>query len=847
VSRARTWAVVAAGLALGVALRLYVATAAEGKSFSDNAVVALMAMHALRGKFYAFYWGQSYMGSLEPLVVAPFFALFGVGDLALSAGLLPWYALYAIALYAIARRIGGELAGALALVFAALAPSDVQFLEVTARGGYPATIAFGTVLLWLSLRFARDPLSPRSRSLHVTAIGFVAGLAFWTNWLVLPYFVVCAALLLGSDPRLPFRAVALLALGAFLVASAPLWIYNVRHGFPSFALVAVADAPGAGESIRWALSPGIPNMLGIRDLHGVWALGTVGRVLAIATVAATIVATFRLRGSFLAIVRGRPTEADPSAFLWLLAMATVVVYVATLPSRFQIGRYLLPLTTAATALLALGIASLYERRRALGVAALAALVAFYGRETVKLARDLRSMPGRYTAGPVDRLVAELDAAGIRFGYASYADAAVATYISAERLVIADYEERYYPMEEVDFRDPALVVANDSPPARGSLEAVNARFAERVIPGYRIYWPARYDGVTRGPLDRSGWQVTTFPASADAELLTDGDPWSVWSADAAAGPAIVTVDLGREQRVAGVYLQLGELKKDGFRRVRVETFTERAGWHVTKEASWDFPIHFRADGRLTILPDDVQLVLFPPESASRVRLTLLEGNPGRRWTIGELVLLGSSDDGVAFRKPVFTDPSTPALVERRLRRAADRDPSTNRPLVELAALYEKTGDADRRREVDAFSHDRFTPRTLLGWRFGRAIRLVGYDCSIVGPRELEITYYWRAERRMRTAYAMSGHFEGPGFRFQDDYVMGAPVNPTGGWIPGEVVKEKRRIVIPREAPAGRYTLEIGVWAPATGERLATRSSWRSSKSPTLFALEIDRDRLVIADR
>jgi hypothetical protein len=95
VSRARSCAVLAAGLGFGVALRLYVAAAAEGKSFSDNAVVALMAMHALRGKLYAFYWGQSYMGSLEAVVVAPFFALFGVGDLALSAGLLPWYLAYA--------------------------------------------------------------------------------------------------------------------------------------------------------------------------------------------------------------------------------------------------------------------------------------------------------------------------------------------------------------------------------------------------------------------------------------------------------------------------------------------------------------------------------------------------------------------------------------------------------------------------------------------------------------------------------------------------------------------------------------------------------------------------------
>jgi hypothetical protein len=74
------YAIAASGIVLGIAIRLWVAAAAEGKSFSDNAVVALMAMHALRGKFYAFYWGQSYMGSLGSIVVSPFFALLAIAS-----------------------------------------------------------------------------------------------------------------------------------------------------------------------------------------------------------------------------------------------------------------------------------------------------------------------------------------------------------------------------------------------------------------------------------------------------------------------------------------------------------------------------------------------------------------------------------------------------------------------------------------------------------------------------------------------------------------------------------------------------------------------------------------------
>lgn len=115
-----------AAIAVGIAIRVALAFAANGKSWSDSAVIALMAMHALSGKFYTFYWGQAYMGSLEALGVAPFFALFGVSDVTLSMGLLPWYVLFAVALHRVACRCAGRLAGAIAPWLLAVAPPYVQ-------------------------------------------------------------------------------------------------------------------------------------------------------------------------------------------------------------------------------------------------------------------------------------------------------------------------------------------------------------------------------------------------------------------------------------------------------------------------------------------------------------------------------------------------------------------------------------------------------------------------------------------------------------------------------------------------------------------------------------------------
>jgi hypothetical protein len=74
-ARWRVHSLLGGAMAIGIVIRLYVAEALDGKAFNDTAIVGLMAMHALAGRFYIFYWGQSYMGSTESLSIAPFFAL----------------------------------------------------------------------------------------------------------------------------------------------------------------------------------------------------------------------------------------------------------------------------------------------------------------------------------------------------------------------------------------------------------------------------------------------------------------------------------------------------------------------------------------------------------------------------------------------------------------------------------------------------------------------------------------------------------------------------------------------------------------------------------------------------
>ncbi len=43
-------------------------------------------------------------------------------------------------------------------------------------------------------------------------------------------------------------------------------------------------------------------------------------------------------------------------------------------------------------------------------------------------------------------------------------------------------------------------------------------------------------------------------------------------------------------------------------------------------------------------------------------------------------------------------------------------------------------------------------------------------------------------------------------------------PTDGWAEGETIIDPHLIAVPAGAPPGDYALEIGLYVPATGQRL-----------------------------
>ena len=109
-----------------------------------------------------------------------------------------------------------------------------------------------------------------------------------------------------------------------------------------------------------------------------------------------------------------------------------------------------------------------------------------------------------------------------------------------------------------------------------------------------------------------------------------------------------------------------------------------------------------------------------------------------------------------------------------------------------------------------------------------ITIIGYQVRSekVGPgSELVVNVHWQAAATMPEAYIGFLHLVGPGGQFvaQDDHELGRGFYRTIFWQPGEVIREKYTLTVPKNTPPGDYVLRAGAYHFPSLQRLAVRSA------------------------
>ncbi len=347
----------------------------------DDATVALMAKHMLHGENWpVFFYRQAFMGSLNGAHLVPALFVFGPSVLLVRLHAVAWSLLFPLGLYVLARRLYGEMAARLTLLLAAVPPFLLTYYSTVAEPHFE-TNTFGVVLLLLALVVLESPAGGR-RARAAACLGFVAGLACWTNMKTVVVLGPIGLVWLWRDPRWPIRREGGLFAAGFLVGNLPAWLFYLTHPDPG-NLGSAHRFLRADLDLSWArmsefLANAVPLVVGTYY----WEPNTPLRQLALGLCGIAYLTAVGWAGveALRAARRGRLTRRGLGA--WLLLLTLLATYAALYASTFNLlqqmsrGRYLLPAYIPLLIFLGAGIAGLARRSRWAAAIVLGLVLAF---------------------------------------------------------------------------------------------------------------------------------------------------------------------------------------------------------------------------------------------------------------------------------------------------------------------------------------------------------------------------------------------------------------------------------------------------------------------------------------
>ncbi|MFH0879695.1 MAG: hypothetical protein V2A34_08280 [Lentisphaerota bacterium] len=339
-------------LLAGAAARIYGAWCSRIITDPDCGIVALMAKHMSEGReFPVFFYGQSYMGSLEPAVSALFCRLFGVSGFMVNLGPALVGFLLLPVLFFWGRKAGGHAAGLAAMLFCVIGPDQFYNFQFAARGGYPIALLLGTLVLMMSASLVHETRTRegKPRPLPFLLLGFLAGLGWWSNPIIMAALLTSGLMFLAGLRLSVLRwQIAPAALLGFMAGSLPFWMWNATHGWDSFAFLTAFQGTSLRAGARFLVERSV-RLLGLEGMP-FWMKGPLLLFYAGLPLALLAQTTRRL---FRRDIR----EADLQVMAALIFLGlSSVLFMRSHFSHLNTVRYLLPFVPALALLIGKGTA-----------------------------------------------------------------------------------------------------------------------------------------------------------------------------------------------------------------------------------------------------------------------------------------------------------------------------------------------------------------------------------------------------------------------------------------------------------------------------------------------------------
>jgi hypothetical protein len=618
---------------------------------SDQAIVGLMGKHIMSGAFPWLYYGDSYGGILEPLLVSWSFLFFGISRLSLH--LIPsiFSILFIISIYQLGRELYDRKIGLLSMLLSAVPFFSPGLYLSLAYGGYIEILWLGNLILLITHRLA--PKKEKISFIPLFFLGLLWGISWWTYPISVVYLICSFCFLLYFRMELIWKVKALSAALGFFLGSMPFWTWNGIHRFPFLGFSQSQEHP----DFSYRISRFVHQFLDFFKAGMEGETSLITSALAVLFVASLL---------FLLVLLAAPKwfrEKFPSsrgpALLLLFFLSFCFCYVGSRFSEQNAPRYLLPLFSLIPISLAFFCFALKTIRKEVSIGMMTILILINVYHQMALSQYLKDNSIRYQK--------QQQVEGALFDFLhkkkythcyepAYWSGPRLTFTAKETLVFAaPFGDRYpfYTLMADASSLPVFVVEGMHQQVIDEmLKSIGGTYEKKIfaffkgVIGYVVYHnfqPPVSDGLEILP---DLWKGKSSNASDPVDRAFDRSISSAWSSSSSQQPGMYfQIDLGGIYNLNRILLLCGKGKEWNFpSQYRIELSRDEKAWEEITAVKNQWAYLFWSNGRpFWKLRDGRMEINFDPKGARFVRITVTGPAP-QPWSIGEIFVYQTAQPG-----------------------------------------------------------------------------------------------------------------------------------------------------------------------------------------------------------
>ncbi len=620
---------------------------------ADEGIVGLMAKHMAEGaSMPIFYYGQSYMGSLEPWLASLLFRVFGISNEALKAVPLAFSLLLIPTMFFLGLEFGGKTAARLAALFTAVPPVGLVVWSGKARGGFVEILLFGALALLLALRWNREH---DFRLSGIFVLGFLLGFGWWTNNQMIFFAAPVGLIVLSKILHSPFPDLlnrlyafvrALLAgVCGFFLGALPFWLYNFENDFASFGMFHRAEGKDVLKHLDGLFSTALPILFGAKhfwETADIFPYSTLVAYIVNGLLLLLFLAFFR--ADIFGLFRLQIPPSHPAAVLPILVGTTCALFVmSSFGHLVQAPRYLLPAYVGLFLFWAVTLERLSGFIRGLVPLLVCGLLGFH---VASAYAGGRAIPGEPIIYNWDRVAFDHQPLidflrshnyrwirtnywiGYRLAFETNEEIRFLVFREPTQTRIESYRTEGRLQDEHTI--PMVLSPTQAAVVAGALSAIGYSYDRAEVGGYVIFHRIEQTQRTLQRIPRSAFTVRSTDHQDTAPFGVDEDTGTRWGSGRPQAPGMEYVlDFQEEKTLRGLQLDFDGWDSDFARGLKIEAVNRNGERKILLSPEQYVTV-------LYYLNHEPRLAMsFEPLPVKELILTQTEADPVFDWSIAEL--------------------------------------------------------------------------------------------------------------------------------------------------------------------------------------------------------------------